>query len=55
MNKISRNEKVESNPFESSIQKVKYWFNIIQSNLILYEWLQSGNYKINHFLGEDVL
>ena len=41
--------------FEWSIQKVKYWFNLIELNLILYEWLRSEGYERNHVIGEDAL
>ena len=51
----ARNEKIESNGFEWSLQKVNNLFNPIELTLILYEWVQSKIHKNNHDLGEYVL
>ena len=54
-NNSESNEKVDSNGFEWSPQKVKYWFNLIELTLILDKWLRSEIHERNHDLGEDSL
>ena len=54
-NNSARNEKVESNSFECSLQKFKDWLNSIELTLTIDKRLQPEIHKINHVLGKYVL